>query len=106
MYLLQVDIYDRITICSTYIVDHPCFLISCFSESFLSEIPEKASESFLSEVFCRKFSMRKFSTLNYFIFRIPREPKKVKSSNEQMHERGKQQNREQWRYLSHIYQMK
>ena len=25
-------------------------LVSCFSESFLSEIPEKASESFLSEV--------------------------------------------------------
>ena len=28
-----------------------CFLMSCLSESFLFEIPENASESFLSEVF-------------------------------------------------------
>ena len=28
--------------------------MSCLSESFLSEIPEKASESFLSEVFLPK----------------------------------------------------
>ena len=31
-----------------------CFLMSYLSESFLSEIPEKASESFLSEVFLPK----------------------------------------------------
>ena len=30
------------------------FLMSCLSESFLSEIPEKASERFLSEVFLPK----------------------------------------------------
>ena len=45
-----------------------CFLMSYLSESFLFEIPEKASESFLSEVFCRNFSVRKFSILTYATF--------------------------------------
>ena len=46
---------------------HFAILMSYLSESFLSEIPEKESERFLSEVFCRNFSVRKFSILMYIL---------------------------------------
>ena len=43
-----------------------CFLMSYLSESFLSKIPEKASESFLTEVFLPKLFGQKVFDLNVY----------------------------------------
>ena len=50
----------------TYIFNNACFLMSCLSESFLSKIPEKASESFLSEVFLPKVFRLKVFDFNVY----------------------------------------
>ena len=42
--------------------------MSCFSESFLSEIPEKASESFLSEVVFPKLFRPKVFDFNVTVY--------------------------------------
>ena len=48
----------------TYILVLCLFLMSCLSESFLSEIPEKVPESFLSEVFLPKVFLPKVFDFN------------------------------------------
>ena len=45
---------------------HACFLMSCLSESLLSEIPEKGSESFSSDVVFPKLFRSKVFDFNAF----------------------------------------
>ena len=63
MYLLKVDIYDRISYFQHIFRYHACFLMSCSSESFCPKFPRKCPKVFCPKLFSETFCDKQFNSI-------------------------------------------